>query len=113
MAEHAPEEGETEVRFFSQAPTQNHFATSGAVLCWCIYTTKLERILAEIPGADERPDAHLRQRSGGNLTKKYPPLLIFTHAHFLFSIKEEENFVLAFCPIGQAEACSNVPLGRR
>jgi|GEM_PF-3812594 len=32
---------------------------------------------------------------------------------FFFSIKEEENFVSAFCPRGQAEACANSPLGRR
>jgi len=42
---------------------------------FCIYTTKLERILAEISDADERPAARLRYRSGGNLAEKYPPHL--------------------------------------
>jgi len=39
--------------------------------------------------------------------------LNFARDHFLFSTKEEENFVSAFCAIAQAEACANVPLGRR
>jgi len=30
--------------------------------------------------------------------------LNFARAHFLFSIKEEENFVSAFCAVAQAEA---------
>jgi hypothetical protein len=84
---------------------------SRLVLSWCIYTTKLERILAEISDADERLRAP--PKAGLRLNKIFFHFFDFARAHFLFSIKEEENFVSAFCPNGQAEACTNVPLGRR
>ena len=77
----------------------------------CIYTTTLEPILARIAEFDERLRAP--PKSGLRLNKIFFHFFDFARTHFLFSIKEEENFVSAFCPDGQAEACANVPLGRR
>ena len=44
---------------------------------WRLLKARLEKrepILARISEMDERPAAHLRYRSGGNLAEKYPPL---------------------------------------
>jgi len=54
------------------------------------------------------PNSHERLRAppkaGLRLNKIFFYIFDFARAYFLFSIKEEENFVSAFCAIAQAEA---------
>ena len=47
------------------------------------------------------PPRRPAERGGHASTKFSSTVSFFARAHFLFSIKEEENFVEVFCPIGQ------------
>ena len=82
-------------RFESSLGHQNKKWAYAHFLFWCIYTTKLERILAEISDADERPAAR-RSSTLRRQPRRNFPLQFFFCARPLKKIqKRKGKFLLS------------------